>query len=69
MAEFPERREDSRGCGSQIVQVVAIDTLDPAAVIACATSVSETDLRHGEDEKQESPADRTLPVCTGFPTS
>jgi len=24
---------------------------------------------HGEDEKQESPADRMVPACTGFPTS
>jgi len=24
---------------------------------------------HSEDEKQESPADRKVPACTGFPTS
>ena len=47
MSDLPEPGKDARGLGRQIRQVVAVDALDPAPIIARAGGVSDTDLGHG----------------------
>ena len=70
MPDLAQRREYAGCRGGQIVQVVAIDPLDPAAIVACAAAVPEADLMHGEDWRNRKARQTGMsPACTGFPTS